>query len=803
MIAFARGAARQVAVRALIGMNGAGTLLAAVTALWGAAILRWVATDSVVPWDSKNQFYAFFRFLADSLHAGTTIFWNPYQYGGLPSIADPQSLVFSPLFLLWAWFDPAPSLRVFDLLVMLHLLIGGLAMAGLGLRRGWPHAASFLAAGIFMLGGAASARLGHSCIIISYGLFPLALLLLEQSLERRSLLGAVAFGITASLIALGRNQVSLMLCLMLVAFCIAACVRSERPLRYLRERLPVLALMGLVVVLITTVPVLLSLQLAALSNRPHTTLAEAFTSSLHPADLASFAFANLFGTHLPNYAYWGPQFTVTPELAAADDSFNYQFFGVIPVMLLLWFGVAGGRLGARGARLTSIILVLSLLFALGRYTPVFEFFFLHVPGFNFFRRPIDGAFLLPIVIALLSGEMLARYVANGLPPFRPLATAAVLAGVIAVITAALSLSSLTGHVAASTRAAVPGLLLLATAAAILVRPAGLRARSAAAMLVSLMAVGELFAWNTASRLNAESRKFYDVLETASNNDAEALRLLDAEIARRHRQGARPRVEIVGLNGPWQNLAVIRKFEATTGYNPLRIGIFDKYVAPTEQGWLAENRKFPATFKGYDCALARALGLEYLVLDRPVEKLKGEKHRGRMELLRNGPDIWIYRLPGAEPRVHFSARVEIADLDLTTLNGEFVTPPLPDRIVVDTETPPQRRYPRFAHHIIPASMSTLKSAAVIRAWRPGEITIDVHALQAGAVVLRDLYYPGWTATVDGRRVPVLRADVLFRAVEVPQGRHTVVFRFEPLSLENLWNAVVSLRAPAVEMQPIGE
>jgi hypothetical protein len=100
---------------------------AAITALWLVAVSRWIVTDTVVPWDSKNQFYAFFRFLAASLHAGVSPFWNPYHYGGHPSVADPQSLIFAPAFVLWALFDPTPSLRAFDLVVYAHLLVGGSA----------------------------------------------------------------------------------------------------------------------------------------------------------------------------------------------------------------------------------------------------------------------------------------------------------------------------------------------------------------------------------------------------------------------------------------------------------------------------------------------------------------------------------------------------------------------------------------------------------------------------------------------------------------------------------------------------
>src|SRR5262245_35998341 len=188
-----------------------------VSGLWLLAAGRWIVTDTVVPWDSKNQFYAFFRFLAASIHSGVSPFWNPYHYGGHPSVADPQSLVFAPGFVIWSLFDGAPSLRAFDLNVFAHLLVGALAVGAIGWRARWPAAPCILAAALFMLGGVAAGRLQHTGVILSYSLFPLALLLLQLALDRRSLWLAAGFALVAATLALGRNQVALLLCFVLAA----------------------------------------------------------------------------------------------------------------------------------------------------------------------------------------------------------------------------------------------------------------------------------------------------------------------------------------------------------------------------------------------------------------------------------------------------------------------------------------------------------------------------------------------------------------------------------------------------------
>ena len=77
------------------------------------------------------------------------------------------------------------------------------------------------------------------------------------------------------------------------------------------------------------------------------------------------------------------------------------------------------------------------------------------------------------------------------------------------------------------------------------------------------------------------------------------------------------------------------------------------------------------------------------------------------------------------------------------------------------------------------------------YEPERVVVEAHLAEEGYLVLTDAYYPGWRALVDGREVPIHRADVLFRAVRLPAGRHRVEFIYDPLSFKI--GAVISLAA----------
>jgi len=769
-------------------------VLLAISAIWLIAAGRWIATDTVVPWDAKNQFYAFFRFLATAIHSGYSPFWNPYHYGGHPSVADPQSLVFSPLFVLWAMFDKAPSIRTFDLIVYAHLLLGGLAVGALGWRARWPLSACVLAAVVFMFGGPASGRLQHSGIIQTYGLFPVAILAMQVALQRRSLLAAMAFGMVAATLALGRNHEALLLCFVLVALVVAEIAAADNRRQYLRQRVAVLAIMGGLAVVLLAVPLLLTAQFAALSNRPEVRLDAALEASLYPANLASMAVANVMGSLEQTAHYWGPNYQSLPEVGATDRSFNYLFVGVASTIVVLWFGVAGGWAARRGTRLMGAVVLVALLYALGRYTPLYPLAFQYVPGISFFRRPIDGVFVLVAAFALLAGRLLADYVRDGPPRVAVWRIVAVAGGALSIIAWAVLFSVRTNHGWASLLQVLMVAPVALLVIVVLARARSREARTIAAACVATIATAELVWFNAASTLNAEAPGYYSVLQHPAGADAQALSVLEREIAVRHKQGERPRVEVVGVSGPWQNLAVARGLEATNGYNPLRIGSYDRLVSPGETTHLVDQRRFPNSFDGYDCALARELGLEYVVLGRPMEDVPHLRRRPASDVLLAGPKVWIYRLRRkAESRVTFVKRVTVADADAQVKAGQFPEASDNETAQIDGRTAPSRT-------VWPMSASNEEGRARILSWRPDRMEVEVDNKQAGILVVHEAYYPGWFAEVDGRPAPILRTNVLFRGVEVSEGRHLVVFRFAPFALSNLRSALEGvLRGPQPPLQ----
>lgn len=85
--------------------------------------------------------------------------------------------------------------------------------------------------------------------------------------------------------------------------------------------------------------------------------------------------------------------------------------------------------------------------------------------------------------------------------------------------------------------------------------------------------------------------------------------------------------------------------------------------------------------------------------------------------------------------------------------------------------------------LPGGELSSDSSARIVSYEPSRVRIETSATTPAVLVLSEIFYPGWEATVDGRPTRILLADYLLRAVSLPAGQHTVEMRYRAPAARN--------------------
>jgi len=75
---------------------------------------------------------------------------------------------------------------------------------------------------------------------------------------------------------------------------------------------------------------------------------------------------------------------------------------------------------------------------------------------------------------------------------------------------------------------------------------------------------------------------------------------------------------------------------------------------------------------------------------------------------------------------------------------------------------------------------LAATAEIISLSNSQIEIQTDSTSPAFLVLSDVYYPGWRATIDGKPTPIFQTNYVLRGVQVPHGNHRVTFEFNPVS-----------------------
>lgn len=760
-------------MRTWLARSGIG-VFCAIALLWAFVAWPWLSGSVTIPYDAKAHFQAQLQFLANALHRGDSPFWTPNVFGGSPQIADPQSLIFSPAILL-ALVDSKPSFRAMDAYVLGLLLLGALSVAQFGRERGWPAVAQIVAALVFAFGASASWRLQHVGQVQSLACFAIAFWLLARALRNGRWSSGLAAGVAAGVMVVTPGQIAYLGVLLLagyVCWFVAAQPSLHETARRIWPGLLSGALAGAVIVI---GPLLMTWLFSQISSRPEIDLAEAGRGSLHPAFLLTAFIADLFGAADPKVDFWGPSSsTWQPGVLTLSQNMGQVYVGALPLLaVILWLSQGWREVGSE-ARFLLGALAGMIIYAVGWYTPVFDLLFHWLPGVSLFRRPADATFMIGALMAPLAGYALAGLMARAEAKAINLRRmVGAFAGVVAMFGIGLLVAFHHGKlgVATSPLASAALWFMLAGVLIALVMKAQAKQVGVAATALASIAVATDFRMNNGpNESTALPPAHYAELAPDSTNDT--LAYLKTVLARSASEPARrDRVELLGAAFHWPNLGMVHGFDHAFGYNPLHIAEFTEATGAKDHMGESGKRDFTPLFPSFNSVFADLLGLRYIVSKLPAEQVDHHLKPGDLRLLARTRDGLIYENPRALPRAMFVGSWRLANFEDTLEKG--FDPDFNPRAKVLLEKAPEDI--AFA---TPDAHRDAHAQVRIISYANTEVVIEVVSERAGFVLLNDVWHPWWTATVNDEESEILKANVLFRAVQVEAGRSIVKFTFRP-------------------------
>ena len=171
-----------------------------------------------------------------------------------------------------------------------------------------------------------------------------------------------------------------------------------------------------------------------------------------------------------------------------------------------------------------------------------------------------------------------------------------------------------------------------------------------------------------------------------------------------------------------------------------------------------------------------LSVRFIVLPRwaelnPPPTTAAARHLPDFPLVYDG-EVRIFENPSALPRTYIVHAVERA-ADAAAARERATRPDFEAaaRAIVETALP------RFDGA---AAKGTRTASAEIVEYGANRVEIEAETSRPGLLILSDVFYPGWTAEVDGRPVEIERVNGLLRGVWLAPGRHQVRFAYNPAS-----------------------
>jgi hypothetical protein len=683
--------------------------------------------------DLELQFYPYWDYLGHALRHGRLPLWDPDLGIGIPFVASVQSQsLYPPTAILFTLLP----LRVASFFYLFgHFYFAGFGTDRLAKRLGWSVPSAACAGALVACAPILLSSITCPNRLSATAWLPWTLLAADRvCARRRGGLAALALCVGMGLLC-GQPEVTLVGVLLVGAYAIFRATRGDL------AAVPLCVLAGV-----------LGVGLAAVVLLP---LGELLGQSTRDADIHGMAGAWSLGR-----GDFASLFLPFINIDAAPGSFEQIFYGPFQGLIaVLYVGAPAALLGAialwRGGRTERLLIGLAVLALLlsgfgGQVAMALEK--LHLALISW-RYPIKFIFPVAFVVPLLAARG-AEEIANDEPRGRTVPTLAIVAATL-LLGAMVGLQRLGNPVALSM--AWIGAGLTAVAAILRWVPRGTWRQWA---LVALCIVDTVLC---ALRIPFANQSSQCASVFAAAKPLVGAGRVDARSGMPMENG----FGFVTSEAGWQNHCLEGNILTEFGLPSVRF-----YGTPWPQGSQAIVSRFGSVGDGI-------LGVT-LMLRGHSEELDGIVPLQAPELA----PLWAATIPGASPRVELRASVVVTGDTETALSHETLAQARKE-VLLDKDPPP----PTAA-----GEAYTGPDFANLVADRGEQVEIETASAGERYLVLADLYYKGWVATVDGQPAPIRVAYGMVRALRLGPGRHHVLFAYSSRSFRiGLWITLASVLA----------
>jgi hypothetical protein len=686
--------------------------------------------------DFTYQWYPFRHFAAVSLANGEIPLWNPYTFNGMPFLAEIQTEVFYlPMTLLTlAVRHGELGVLWLEFANVLHYVLAATGMFFLARSFGLRRIPALFAAITYTFSGFLVLHAIHQVITAVVAWFPLLLLLFRKALRESRwtmvflcglLLGHSFFG--------GSPQMSVFFYLFLFSYFLFELFSMfgirrllTLPAALMSARAAGVILLSLGIAMVQFLP---TRELSDLSVRALITFEKATEGSLAWGQLVTLLVPKLFGvSDAHGYTYWGP-----------GPYWHYWetciYIG-IPALLLTLLAIRLVRTNKNAAFFLGF-LVFALLFSLGGNFIVHPFFFHTIPGFASFRNPARMGIFFAFGGALLGGMTLQQLMDRTLHVrvSGQLRTSLLVLAGTGLLFLLLVLSGMLDSMYPFLSRPQIGTLV--------------RKEALLAIFLLLATTGTLYTmlarrtWLPALGLALCGITFLDFYlfgashNTSPDNPADHFRRAAPLVNVLRQQSGLFRVNTRNAEGMVmdRNQGLIDRIFTMEGYTPLVL-----------------RRAYPPA--GVPHQMFDLLNIRYYTVTDTVRRTLSLAER---------PDV----LPRAF--MIFSTLVARSEEDVRTHMMDTTFNPRTTAVVEDT-----------THTPLVAPSEKPVWLARIDSYTNNSIVVSVETDHDGLLVLSEMYYPGWEATVDHQPAHILQTNYNLRGVLLQRGVRTVEFRFSPES-----------------------